>query len=147
MSLSFVIIEDLYISLISTIINYMATDLGHSIKTAYFYVFSAIGIILLIVGVFKLSEFTVKKIFLDDYYLPYESGRCAYLEATKPIEGNVSPDSSTNQILIDQKVQCEADLAKERKVKEITDISSSITFIIVGLVLFVFHYRRARKLS
>lgn len=130
----------------------MATNLGHSIKTAYFYVFSAIGIILLVVGIFKLSEFTVKEVFLDDYYLPYESGRCAYLEPTKAIDTNMSPEAVAdqeyqNQIQMEQKVQCEEDLAKERKVKEVTDISSSITFIAVGLVLFIFHYRRARKLS
>ncbi len=104
----------------------MATNLGHSIRTAYFYVFSAIGIILLIIGVFKLSDYGVRKVFLDNYYLPYEAGRCSYPQPQD---------------------KCLEELSRERKVKEVTDISSSITFLVVGSALFAFHYRRARKLS
>ncbi len=104
----------------------MAKEFSHSIRTAYFYLFSAIGVILLIVGVFKLSDFTVKQVFLDEYYLPYESGRCNY---PQPRE------------------QCMEELKRERDLKEVTDVSSSITFIVVGLLLFGFHYKKARKLS
>jgi hypothetical protein len=118
----------------------MATNLGPSIKTAYFYVFSAIGIILLIVGIFKLSDFTVRNFFLDNYYLDYEAGRCSYLEPVK-LEGQ---ETTVN---IDSQKRCEEDLVREREVKKVTDVASSITFIVVGTVLFVFHYRRARKLS
>lgn len=118
----------------------MAVNLGQAIKTAYFYVFSAIGIILLIVGVFKLSDFAVRNFFLDNYYLDYEAGRCSYLEPTK-VEGQ---DNQPNDEALKR---CEQDLEREREVKRVTDISSSMTFIVVGTVLFAFHYRRARKLS
>ncbi len=118
----------------------MATNLGPSIKTAYFYIFSAIGIILLIVGIFRLSDFAVRHFFLDNYYLDYEGGRCNYLEPTK-IEGEtvVSNDDAITR--------CEQDLERERQVKRVTDISGSITFMLVGGALFAFHYRRARQLS
>ncbi len=118
----------------------MAKDFGHSIKTAYFYVFSAIGIILLVMGIFKLSDFAVRNFFLDNYYLDYESGRCSYLEPAK-LEG------SETQPNIDSTKRCEEDLVREREVKKVTDVASAITFIVVGTVLFIFHYRRARKLS
>ncbi len=120
----------------------MAKDFGHSIKTAYFYVFSAIGIILLVMGIFKLSDFAVRNFFLDNYYLDYEAGRCSYLEpAPVKVEGSETPSN------IDLLKRCEEDLVREREVKKVTDVASAITFIVVGTVLFIFHYRRARKLS
>lgn len=118
----------------------MAVNLGPTIKTIYFYAFSAIGIILLIVGIFKLSNFAVRNFFLDNYYLDYEAGRCSYLEPAK-LEGE------NTQLNEEALKRCEQDLEREREVKKVTDISSSITFIGVGTVLFAFHYRRARKLS
>lgn len=118
----------------------MAANFNSIVKTAYFYVFSAIGIILLVVGIFKLSDFTVRNFFLDNYYLDYEAGRCSYLEPVK-LEGQ---ETTVN---IDTQKKCEQDLDREREVKKVTDIASAITFIIVGTVLFVFHYRRARNLS
>lgn len=118
----------------------MATNFGSIIRTAYFYVFSAIGIILMIVGIFKLSDFAVRSLLLDNYYLDYETGRCSYLEPVK-VEGQ---DTQSNP---DAMEKCEQDLERERQVKRVTDISSAITFTIVGGVLFTFHYRRARKLS
>lgn len=118
----------------------MASNFNSIVKTAYFYIFSAIGIILLVVGIFKVSDFVVRSYFLDNYYLSYEAGRCSYLEPVK-LEGEAS-GSSASAI-----EKCEKDLDREREVKRVTDISSAVTFIIVGLVLFVFHYRRARSLS
>lgn len=119
----------------------MAINLGHSIKTAYFYVFSAIGIILLVIGVFRLSDFGVRNFLLDNYYLDYETGRCSYIEPAKLEGEEVSTDSAKAL------ERCEEDLEREREVKRVTDISSAITFIVVGTVLFAFHYRRAKKLS
>jgi len=118
----------------------MAANFNSIIKTAYFYVFSAIGIILLVVGIFKLSDFAVRNLFLDNYYLDYEAGRCSYLEPAKL-------DGQETTVNIDSQKRCEEDLVREREVKKVTDVASAITFILVGVVLFVFHYRRARKLS
>jgi len=118
----------------------MAMNLGPSIKTAYFYVFSAVGVILMIVGVFKLSDFAVRSFLLDNYYLDYETGRCSYLEPVK-VEGQPAVD---NAVALES---CKKDLERERQVKKVTDMASAITFTVVGAALFVFHYRRARKLS
>lgn len=118
----------------------MATNFNSIVRTTYFYLFSAIGVILLVVGVFKLSDFLVRNYFLDNYYLDYESGRCSYLESVK-VEGQ---QSESNE---DALKRCEEDLERERRVRRVTDISSSITFIIVGGALFAFHYRQAKKLS
>lgn len=118
----------------------MATNFGVTIKTAYFYVFSAIGIILLVVGIFKMSDFGVRNFLLDNYYLDYETGRCGYLEPAK-LEGEPAVDNS--EVL----KKCEQDIEQEREVKRVTDVSSAITFIIVGAFLFAFHYKQAKKLS
>ena len=118
----------------------MASNFSPSIKTAYFYVFSAIGVILLVVGIFKLSDYAVKKVFLDTYYLPYEAGRCG-------VPKQIGEDAEQTKINEDYRAQCEKDLIQERKIREVSDVSSSITFIVIGLILFVFHYRRARALS
>src|SRR3989442_9335845 len=91
------------------------------IKTIYFYLFSAIGLILIIVGIFQLSEFAVKKFFLPKYHLGYEENQCDYIrpKIAPPVDMPVtaSPSAQEEKQLIEQEKECKAHIEETRQFK------------------------------
>lgn len=120
------------------------------IKTIYFYLFSAIGLILVIVGIFQTSEYVVKKFFLPKYDLGYGES-CDYFGKIipAPIDGRqVATTSAEEQKMLDQqKKDCLTRIEEQRAVRQVTDLARAITFIIVGSVVFIFHFRRTKLLT
>lgn len=117
------------------------SNLGNLIRSIYFYFFSAVGLILLIVGIFQLSQWGVKSFLLPNYNLNYEETRCDYLP-TKP-ESEPSSISATTQ----SKQECLTSLEEQRKIRQVTDLAQALTFIVVGGVVFVFHFRKTSIMS
>lgn len=116
------------------------------IKSIYLYLFTSIGLILFIVGVFQASSFTVNKIFFPHYYLGYEENRCDVGQYFAPakIEG-IKPLSPQDQRAQDEK--CLKRLEEFRRYKEVTDVALALTFIAIGSIVFVFHLRRTTLLT
>lgn len=110
------------------------------IKAIYLYFFSGLGLVLLIIGIYTGVQYSVKKIFLPEYYLEFESGRCAYPAPVR--EESVEADSEQQA---KQQTQCEEQLKIDRKVREVTDVARAITFTVLGTGIFAFHFRLTRK--
>jgi len=118
-------------------------DFGKFLKTLYFYFFSAVGLILVIVGVFQLSDFAVRRYLLPKYNLGYEENRCDYL--TQPISATKEESAPTESDLKEQAKKCEEKLEEYRKYKEVTDFARAVSFVVVGGVVFLFHFKQTRK--
>lgn len=118
-------------------------DFGKFLKTLYFYFFSAVGLILVIIGVFQLSDFAVRRYLLPKYNLGYEENRCDYL--TQPIPATKEESALTESDLKEQSKKCEEKLEEYRKYKEVTDFARAVSFIVVGGVVFAFHFKQTRK--
>ena len=118
-------------------------DFGKFLKTLYFYFFSAVGLILVIIGVFQLSDFAVRSYLLPKYNLGYEENRCDYL--TQPMPATKEVAAPTAEDMEKQAEICEKKLEEYRKYKEVTDFARAISFIVVGGVVFSFHFRQTRK--
>jgi hypothetical protein len=118
-------------------------DFGKFLKTLYFYLFSSIGLILVIIGVFQISDFAVRKYLLPKYNLGYEENRCDYL--TQPAMPAKEEAAPTESDLKEQAKKCEEKLEEYRKYKEVTDFARGISFIVVGGIVFAFHFRQTRK--
>lgn len=118
-------------------------DFGKFLKTLYFYFFSAVGLILVIIGIFQLSDFAVRRYLLPKYNLGYEENRCDYL--TQPISVTKEESAPTDSDLKEQAKKCEEKLEEYRKYKEVTDFARAVSFIVVGGVVFAFHFKQTRK--
>jgi hypothetical protein len=107
------------------------------VRTFYFYFFAGLGLVLLIVGVFQLSNWGVKSFLLPKYDLSYEETRCDFAPAK--INGAATDSGQTREA-------CLAKLEEQRKIKQVTDLAQALTFVIVGSAVFVFHFRKTSLL-
>ena len=110
-------------------------NLANTIRTIYFYFFSAFGLILLIVGIFQTSQWGAKKSLLPKYDLNYEETRCDYMPVK--IEGETSTESASKE-----KENCKKNLEELRQTRQVTDLAQALTFIVIGGAVFTFHFRK-----
>lgn len=109
------------------------------ISTIYFYLLSAIGMVLLIIGLFNSVHFITGIAAYDKY--PLRNGteaRCDYLPQPIPLDGQKIAPSNTKE-------DCLKSLEKERVATKADDLEKSISFTAIGLLVFGIHFYYARK--
>src|SRR3989344_6238552 len=116
------------------------------IKSIYLYLFTAIGLILIIVGIFQSSNYVINLLAFDKYQLGYEENRCDYTAMKPVIEGD-KQSSEEARLEREQKEKCLGTLEEFRRYKKITDGARAITFLVVGGGVFAFHLSRTNILS
>ena len=111
------------------------------IPTIYFYVLSAVGMVLFIIGLFNSVHYVVGVTSYDKYPLRYGAeSRCDYMPKAVPIEGSSDMQSDTNA-----KEDCLKSVEKERETTKADDLEKSLAFTIIGFLVFSTHFYFARK--
>lgn len=124
---------------------------GKTIATIYFYLISAAALALIVVGIFNGVNFIINFTQYDKYPTRYGSVQdCAaypipYKVALPYDRGEISTPSAEEQRL--QRQRCEKQVEADRKQHRIEDIKNTITFTLVGIILFSIHFPLARKHS
>ncbi|MEK7518284.1 MAG: hypothetical protein AAB583_07115 [Patescibacteria group bacterium] len=123
------------------------------IPTIYFYVLSAVGMVLFIIGLFNSIHYVVGVTAYDKYPLGYApESRCEYMPKAVLPEGQTQPTKSDKEA--EQKGKAEFDSAKEeclksveteRQNKKVDDLEKSLAFTIIGLLVFGSHFYFARR--
>ena len=114
--------------------------LKQSIPTIYFYLLSAVGMVLLIIGLFKTTHFLSGVMFFDKYPLQsYSETRCENMPQPVTENGKTLPLQKETMDL------CLKSLEKERLATKQNDLEQSISFTIIGLLVFSTHFYFARK--
>lgn len=112
------------------------------IPTIYFYVLSAVGMVLFIIGLFNSIHYVVGITAYDKYPLRYGAeSRCDYMPRAVPIEGVKETASNT----ANEKEDCLKSLGKERETTKADDLEKSLAFTIIGFLVFSTHFYFARK--
>lgn len=104
------------------------------IRLIYLYLFSAVGLALLIIGSVRLIDLGLKVFIFkkaDFYYYPTQP---------KPIDLKISEEEWKRQI--DEQVKAEQ---ANRYANRQRTASNSIAMIIIGLPLFLYHWRILKK--
>ncbi|MEX2007501.1 MAG: hypothetical protein WD992_01895 [Candidatus Levyibacteriota bacterium] len=116
------------------------------IPTIYFYLLSAVGIVLLIIGIFNSFHYVAGITAYDKYPLKYgNESRCQYLATPVKVDNTQAVSDSEAQERA--KAECLESLEIERKNTKIDDFEKAIAFTVVGLVVFAVHFYFARKRS
>lgn len=121
---------------------------GKTIATLYFYVISAGAIVLMVIGIFNTVNFLINSTQYEKYPLKYPQGNCEtypYKFGPYPAMEMVATPSAAE--LEKQKQSCLEQEDKQSKQQRIDDLKNSITFTLVGLILFLIHFPMARKQS
>ena len=109
------------------------------IPTIYFYLLSAIGMVLLIIGLFNITHYITGIASYDKYPLRYGAeSRCEYMPQPVPAEDMKAVPSNTKE-------DCLKSLEKERATTKADDLEKSISFTVIGLLIFAIHFYFARK--
>lgn len=129
---------------------------GKTIATIYLYTISAASLVLIVIGIFNAVYFVINSTRYEKYpprfgWGPYSSCDAPYDVAYGPPypakliqTANSSPSAEEWQRA---KEICLKNEEAERKQHKIDDLRNSITFTLVGLVLFSIHFPLARKQS
>jgi len=103
----------------------------------------------MVIGIFSIVNFVINSTQYDKYPLKYPQGSCeVYPFKFGPypaMEINISTPSAKE--LEKQKQLCLEQEEKLSKQQRIDDLKNSITFTLVGLVLFLIHFPMARRQS
>lgn len=112
------------------------------VKYIYVYFFSAVGTIMIIVGVYRFGEYAFKAFVLPEYRLEqYREAECDYIGSTAGPYG--APIDSQNRIQDDsskQKQACKENLEEERVYQEKRDLFDSVMITFLGLIVFGIHF-------
>lgn len=122
---------------------------GKLIGLIYFYVISAASLMLIVIGIFSVVNYAINVTQFDKYPLNYyqencETGEFSYAKPYNP-DGQSASMSAEERVLY--RKNCEERVAFERKHSEIEDLKNAVTFTLVGLVLFIIHFKIARRIS
>lgn len=110
------------------------------IPTIYFYLLSAIGMVLLIIGLFNSVHYITGITSYDKYPLRFGAeARCDYMPKAIPAESSIDTKPDTT------KEDCLVSLEKERMTTKADDLEKSISFTVIGLLVFGIHFYFARK--
>lgn len=125
---------------------------GKRISLIYFYVISTISLILIIFGIYSTATFVLNTVLYEKYPLKFISEDCENFgypyRGPVPAEIDKQAQASLSAEERDRLVKsCERRVEEERKLHRIEDIRNSVVFTLVGTVLFVIHFRLARKNS
>jgi len=116
------------------------------IPTIYFYVLSAVGVVLFIIGLFNSIHFVVGITVYDKYPLGYApESRCDYMPKVALPEGQTQPTKSDKEEEKKVKQECLKSVETERQNKKVDDLEKSIAFTTIGLLIFAIHFYFARK--
>lgn len=125
---------------------------GKTIATIYFYIISAASLALIVIGIFNGVNFVINSTQYEKYPLRYPQGSCdsypfKFGGPYPAMDVRGVPASPSAKEIEEQKMAClkqEDALSKQQK---IDDLKNSITFTLVGLILFAIHFPLARKQS
>lgn len=128
---------------------------GKQIGLVYFYIVSAAALALIIIGIFNSVNFLINITQYKDYPLRYQNQDC---NSIYPVPMKVAPPApmeqsypviatqSSREVNI-QKELCLKQISEQSKKQKLDDLKNSITFLAIGLVLFLIHFPIARKNS
>lgn len=113
------------------------------IPTIYFYLLSAIGMVLLIIGLFNTVHYITGITSYDKYPLRFGAEtRCDYMPVPASVDGTKETKGTD-----ETKENCLNSLEKERATTKADDLEKSISFTSIGLLVFLTHFYFARRRS
>lgn len=127
---------------------------GPRITLIYFYLISAISIVLLVIGTYNIVNFGINSLLYDKYPLNYgaTADRCNFTDygkplapydSTAPVNGPVASISAEERA--DREARCLASLEEERRQHRVNDIKNTLAFTLIGAMLFALHFPSALK--
>lgn len=125
---------------------------GRQISLIYFYLVSAGALALLVIGIFNSVNFIINATQYKEYPLRYQQDCDSIYPmpvkvAPRPIEVLPEPASQSAEEAEKQRRLCQSNLEKQRKQQMLDDLRNSITFTLVGAILFLIHFPIARSQS
>lgn len=110
---------------------------GQTIRAIFTNLLFLIGVILIVVGFIRSTSTVVKFVVFDKYPLnSYEESRCDFNNPNYPkpvmVEGETRPEDTRTEEEIQE---CENALEQDRKLRMVEDVTTSISFLISGIVI------------
>lgn len=106
------------------------------IPTIYFYVMSAVGMIIFIIGLFNTFHFVTGVVFYSKYPLSLGAEtQCDFLP--QPV---ISPNQQSRDV-------CLRNLELLRAHQKTDDLEKAVSFTVIGLIVYLIHFNFAHKIK
>lgn len=120
------------------------TSLMDVVKYIYVYFFSAVGTIMILVGIYQFAEYIFNSTIAPEYRLEqYREDQCNYIDQTVPaypVDSQPKVAEKTQEELAEDKKTCLKNLEKERAYQKKRDIFDATMLTSLGLIVFGIHF-------
>jgi len=126
------------------------TSLLDVVKYFYVYFFSAVGTIMILMGVYQYGEYLFNSYVGPEYRLDtYKEEQCDYLSGTNPRGGYPTPesvpetDAKDESTVAEKQAQyetCLDNLSEERAYQQKRDLFNASMLSGLGLIVFAIHF-------
>lgn len=114
------------------------------VKYIYVYFFSAVGTIMILVGIYQFGEYIFNSKIAPEYRLEqYREDQCNYIDQgvmTVPVDAQSKTPVKTKEELAEDKKTCLKSLEKERAYQKKRDVFDASMLTSLGLIVFVIHF-------
>lgn len=121
------------------------------IQTIYLYIFSGVGLALLLFGSYNAIKYAVDVTQFEKYPLQqWEETQCTYPNSsslqTKPVMVETREATPSAEEILKQEKLCEENRDKQRKIKQTQDLTHALALLFLGTLVFIPHWKLARKI-
>lgn len=118
-----------------------------TVRALYLYLFSGLGVILMIIGAYLSVLYFVRITQFEKYPLPsYEETRCDFVSDYPPFpppgETTVATPTEDTE---NRRQECLTQLEQTRQRKETEDFTAALTLLVLGGIVFYPHWRAAGR--
>ncbi len=108
-----------------------------SIRLLYLYLFSFVGLLIVIIGSTQLVDLTIKSTLFPDVDVYYYSSPQKVTNGQDCLEGIC--EEVVSEEMLKQQAETEARKSRQRQ------LSSSISMIVIGLPVYLYHWKLIKK--
>jgi hypothetical protein len=121
------------------------TSLMDVVKYIYVYFFSAVGTIMILVGIYQFAEYIFNSTVAPEYRLEqYREDQCNYIDQSAmtayPVDAQPKVAEKTKEERAEDKKICLENLEKERAYQQKRDIFDATMLTTLGLLVFGIHF-------
>ena len=120
------------------------------IKTIYLYIFSGVGLALLLFGSYNTIRYAVDVTQFEKYPLQqWEETQCTFSNTSypqaKPTMVETREATPSAEEIQKQEKLCEENRDKQRKIKQTQDLTHAGAMLLLGALVFIPHWKLAKK--
>lgn len=115
------------------------TTFKQQVITIYLQLFMAVGVIMMIIGGYRVAKNVYQRALFDQYPMGYDETRCDYIGYDRPMPVDTDAVAYDESEAKDRQQQCLDRLEKDRAIRKASDLFDGMILLVLGGAVFAGH--------